>query len=38
MEEAVCVICKAVATWMKFGKALCDYHWEIANDHKRDRD
>jgi hypothetical protein len=32
-----CVVCEDKATHIKFGKLLCDYHWDLANDHKRGR-
>jgi len=32
-----CVICKDPASHQKLGKYVCNYHWELSNDHKRGR-
>lgn len=32
-----CVICSDPATHQKLGKDVCEYHWELSNDHKRGR-
>ena len=36
-SDPYCVICKDPATHQKLGKDVCDYHWELSNDHKRGR-
>jgi len=36
-ELPKCIICNEEAEWTKFGKKLCTYHYDLANDHKRDR-
>lgn len=37
-EIVKCVICGENATKQKMGRDICEYHWELANDHKRGRD
>ena len=37
-EKVVCFICNEPAEHKKMGKDLCTYHYDLANDHKRDRD
>lgn len=32
-----CVICNDPATHQKLGRDVCEYHWELSNDHKRGR-
>ena len=32
-----CYLCAELATHIKMNKPLCDYHWDLANDHKRGR-
>jgi hypothetical protein len=32
-----CIICDEPATKQKMGKDICEYHYELANDHKRGR-
>lgn len=32
-----CVICDEPSTHQKLGKPVCEYHWELSNDHKRGR-
>jgi hypothetical protein len=36
-EQKVCIICKDPAPKMKMGKSLCEYHYDLSNDHKRGR-
>lgn len=37
-EMVKCVICAEPATHKKMGRDICEYHYELANDHKRGRD
>ena len=32
-----CVICDDPATHQKLSRYVCEYHWELSNDHKRGR-
>lgn len=32
-----CVICDEPATHQKLSRDVCEYHWELSNDHKRGR-
>lgn len=32
-----CVLCDTPSSHQKLGRPLCDYHWDLANDHKRGR-
>jgi hypothetical protein len=32
-----CVLCDEPSSHQKLGRPLCEYHWDIANDHKRGR-
>jgi hypothetical protein len=32
-----CIICNEPATHQKLSKDVCEYHWELSNDHKRGR-
>lgn len=36
-EQIVCIICGDPATKIKMGKNICEYHYDLANDHKRSR-
>lgn len=36
-ETPVCIICNDPAENKKMGRDLCTYHYDLANDHKRDR-
>lgn len=36
-NDPKCVICNDPASHQKLGKDVCDYHWELSNDHKRGR-
>jgi hypothetical protein len=36
-EIVKCIICGENATKQKMGKDICEYHYELANDHKRGR-
>ena len=36
-SDPYCVICKDPATHQKLGRDVCEYHWELSNDHKRGR-
>lgn len=37
-DTPICIICNELAEHKKLGKDLCTYHYDLANDHKRDRD
>jgi len=37
-EDIKCFVCNEPAEHKKMGKDLCTYHYDLANDHKRDRD
>jgi hypothetical protein len=32
-----CVICNDPASHQKLGRDVCEYHWDLSNDHKRGR-
>lgn len=36
-DTPVCIICNEPAEHKKMGRDLCTYHYDLANDHKRDR-
>jgi len=36
-EKKVCFVCNEPAEHKKMDKPLCTYHYDLANDHKRDR-
>lgn len=36
-SDPYCVICRDPATHQKLGRDVCEYHWELSNDHKRGR-
>jgi hypothetical protein len=35
--DPICVICSDPATHQKLGRDVCEYHWDLSNDHKRGR-
>jgi hypothetical protein len=36
--KPVCFVCNEPAEHKKMARDLCTYHYDLANDHKRDRD
>jgi len=36
-SDPICVICNDPATHQKLGRDVCEYHWDLSNDHKRGR-
>ena len=36
-DTPVCFVCNEPAEHKKMDKPLCTYHYDLANDHKRDR-
>lgn len=36
--QILCVICGDPATHKKMGRDICEYHYDLSNDHKRGRD
>jgi len=36
-NDPKCVICNDPASHQKLGRDVCEYHWELSNDHKRGR-
>lgn len=36
-NDPKCVICDEPTSHQKLGRDVCEYHWELSNDHKRGR-